>query len=252
MGKMMKADFGSQNKARREAWLEKTLARLPAGWRILDAGAGESQYKRCCRHLNYVAQDFGQYDGKGAGLGLQTGVWDNSKLDIISDITSIPEPDASFDAIMCVEVFEHIPAPILAIREFSRLLKPGGKLIITAPVCSLTHFAPYYFYNGFSRNFYETHLPAHGFAIDELEFNGNYFTYLGQELRRLRKMARDYAGARPIERWIVRGLAALLHGRIARFARRDQGSEELLCFGIHALSTKQAGEAGEPLKTGKV
>jgi len=150
---------GIKNQYNREAWLEKTLKQIPAGSRILDAAAGELRYKRFCTHLNYVAQDFAQYDGKGDGRGLHKGSWDKSNLNIISDITVIPEHDASFDAIMCVEVFEHLPEPIKAIQEFTRLLKPGGLLILTAPFCSLTHLPPYHFYTGFNRYFYEKHLP---------------------------------------------------------------------------------------------
>ncbi|MGA2913324.1 MAG: class I SAM-dependent methyltransferase [Methanoregula sp.] len=71
--------------------------------------------------------------------------FNTSNLDIVSENTSIPELDASFDAIMCIEVFEHLPEPILAIKEFSRLLKPDGHLILTAPFCCLTHMAAYYF-----------------------------------------------------------------------------------------------------------
>lgn len=117
---------GTQNQSNREAWLEKTLKNIPSGSRILDAGAGELKYKPLCQHLNYVSQDFAQYNGEGDGKGLQTGAWDQTKLDIISDITAIPEPDGSFDAVMCIEVFEHLPEPIKAIKEFSRLLKGGG------------------------------------------------------------------------------------------------------------------------------
>ena len=89
---------------------------------------------------------------------LQTKTWDNSKLDIVSDIIQIPLPDNSVDAIMCTEVLEHLPNPILAIKEFSRLIKPAGYLILTAPFASLVHFAPYHFASGFSRYFYEKHL----------------------------------------------------------------------------------------------
>ena len=146
---------GTQNEATRVAWIEQTLQKIPAGARLLDAGAGERQFERFCAHLRYVAQDFAQYDGQGDGTGLQTGSWDQSKLDIVSDIARIPEPDASFDAIMCTEVFEHIPHPAQAMAEFARLLRPGGWLLITAPFCSLTHFAPYHFYTGFSKYFYD-------------------------------------------------------------------------------------------------
>lgn len=131
---------GKSNKSNRDEWLKETLNKIPQGSRILDAGAGELQYKPLCGHLDYVSQDFAQYDGIGDDKGFQMGSWDQSKLDIISDITEIPEDDGSFDAIMCVEVFEHLPEPLKAIGEFSRLLKSGGHLVITAPFCSLTHF----------------------------------------------------------------------------------------------------------------
>ncbi len=141
--------IGLNNQATREAWLEKTLLKIPKGGKILDAGAGELQYKKFCKHLTYVSQDFGKYNGVGDGTGLQTKTWNQEKLDIVSDITSIPADKDSFDAIMCIEVFEHLKEPVLAIKEFARILKPGGFLIVTAPFCSLTHFAPYHFYTGF-------------------------------------------------------------------------------------------------------
>ena len=38
---------------------------IPRGYKILDAGAGELRFKPDCDHLQYVAQDFGQYEGTG-------------------------------------------------------------------------------------------------------------------------------------------------------------------------------------------
>jgi len=151
------------NMKNRDIWLEKALKEVLVGSRILDAGAGELRYKKFCDHLKYVSQDFAQYNGEGDSKGLQTGTWDQTKLDIISDITEIPEPDGSFDAIMCIEVFEHLPDPALAMKEFARLLKSGGQLIITAPFCSLTHFAPYHFGTGYNTYYYEHHLKKNGY-----------------------------------------------------------------------------------------
>ena len=133
----IKQDIGvSENEDNRNIWLAKTLANLPRGLRILDAGAGELRNKPLCKHLNYISQDICQYEGQGDSHGLHTGVWDTSKIDLICDIIDIPEPDASFDAILCSEVFEHLPDPLKALTEFRRLLKPSGKLIITAPFAS--------------------------------------------------------------------------------------------------------------------
>jgi len=228
---------GTRNKSTRDAWLESTLKEIPTGSRILDAGAGELQYKSLCSHLNYVSQDFAQYDGEGDGKGLQTGAWGQTELDIVSDITAIPEPDESFDAIMCIEVFEHLPEPIKAIKEFSRLLKPGGHLIITAPFCSLTHFAPYHFYTGFNRYFYEEHLSKNEFKIVDLVENGNYFEYLGQEVRRIPTVGENYTGKKPtlIQSLAIKVVLSMLEG----FTKADNGSSDLLHFGCQVYAVKK-------------
>ncbi len=228
--------FGGYNDKNREKWVAQKLAQVPAGYRILDAGAGELRYKKFCGHLNYVSQDFGQYEGEGNQKGLQTGTWNNSKIDIISDITSIPEPDASFDAILCVEVFEHIPNPILAIIEFQRLLKPGGVLILTAPFCSLTHFAPYHYYSGFNSYFYERFLPENNFKILELKENGNYFDYFAQELIRLPRVAKQYSFR--FMNLYIRLVQILLLPLLYFLSKKDKGSSEILTYGFHILAQK--------------
>lgn len=203
------------NEDNRQRWLQSTLSSLPKGWRILDAGAGQLRNKRFCEHLQYVSQDFGQYDGKGDGTGLQTGGWDTSRIDIVSDITQIPQPDASFDAILCSEVLEHVPDPIPALKEFGRLIRPGGKVILTAPFASLVHFAPYHFSSGFSRFWYEYHLPRAGFAIEELTANGDWFALWRQETLRLGSMARRHGDwAWPLGYAV--GAAGWLYSKIAR------------------------------------
>jgi ubiquinone/menaquinone biosynthesis C-methylase UbiE len=123
---------GLNNLSNREQWLETTLKSLPAGLTILDAGAGECPYKKWCSHLNYISQDFGQYEGTGED-GLQTGSWDNTKLDIVSDIIAIPLGDASVDVIMCTEVFEHIPNFKKSFSECYRVLNKDGEFLFTIP-----------------------------------------------------------------------------------------------------------------------
>lgn len=228
--------IGTRNLSNREMWLEKTLKQIPAGSRILDAGAGELEYKKYCSHLEYVSQDFCQYEGKGDEKGLQTEKWNTAQIDIVSDIVVIPEKDKSFDAIMCIEVFEHIPEPVKAIKEFSRLLKKGGFLILTAPFCSLTHFAPFHFYSGYNRYFYEHHLKEAGFEIMEIIPNGNYFSYLAQEIRRIPYCAERYALKKVslFTRLIIKIILFILE----RIEKNDKNSSEFLCFGYHVFARK--------------
>ena len=233
------SDVGTRNELARSDWLAKRLAAIPTGQRILDAGAGELQYAGLCTHLDYVSQDFGQYDGKGDAAGLQMKSWDNSKLDIVSDIAAIPVPDASFDAVMCVEVLEHIPHPTEAIAEFARIVRPGGTLVVTVPVSSLTHFAPYYFYNGYSRYYFEQVLPDAGFDITELWYNGNYFEAVAQELRRFETLRTTYAmQVRPAT--VLDKLAARRTlRRLAAMSAIDSGSAELSSHGIGVVAKRR-------------
>ncbi len=230
------ASVGRSNESTRRAWLESTLSSVPAGRSILDAGAGECQYAELCSHLRYVSQDFGKYEGSGSGAGLQTGQWNNSRLNIISDIAALPIKVHAFDVVMCTEVLEHVLDPGAVVRELSRVLKPGGTLILTAPFASLTHFAPFHFSTGFNRYFYEGALSRLGFRIDELAANGSYYEAIAQELRRLDDVVATYSNARMTR--YERLLRRLLLRRLDRHARLDQGSSELLAHGYHVRAIK--------------
>ena len=226
---------GTKNESTRDKWVEEKLRSLPEGTAILDAGAGEQKYRKFCGHMKYTSQDFCQYDGKGDGHANQTGSWDVSSIDIVSDITDIPCPDSSFGAILCTEVFEHIVSPESAVKEFSRLMKKDAVLILTALFCSLSHFTPYHYGTGFNRYWYEAILAKYGFAVTEMILNGNYFEYIAQEIRRLPAVAGKYSHSMGILSRIARIM--LLLG-LDRLSKKDCGISETLCFGYHVLARK--------------
>src|SRR5215470_19433637 len=45
-----------------------------------------------------------------------------------------PVPDASVDVIVSDHALEHVPYPLAALREWHRLLKPGGRAIVVTPI----------------------------------------------------------------------------------------------------------------------
>ena len=61
---------------------------------------------------------------------------DDYNPDYVGDITLTNEaiPDHHFDAVCCLEVLEHTVDPFAVIHELRRILKPGGVLLISAPV----------------------------------------------------------------------------------------------------------------------
>lgn len=66
--------------------------------------------------------------------------------DIVADVMSMPSvPDASYDAVICMAVLEHVPRPWDAVREMKRVLKPGGLLLLYVPFLSPYHAMPGYY-----------------------------------------------------------------------------------------------------------
>lgn len=230
MGKSM---FTNHNEQNRQLWLSKTLNSVPAGFRLLDAGAGECKNKKHCGHLAYVSQDFGEYTG-GGDEGVSQNAWDATQVDIISDITEIPEQDASFDVILCSEVFEHIPDPVSALAEFQRLLKPKGLLILTAPFASNVHMAPYHFSSGFSKYWYNHHLKKFNFDILELTANGTWYDVLLQETRRLPALERS----KKVKKWPLAYIPLFFLFLYFGFTLNSKRSD-LSCFGWHCIAQKQ-------------
>lgn len=173
--------------------------------------------------------------GRGApDEGLQTNGWDTTRIDLVSDITAIPASDASFDAILCSEVLEHVPEPTHALDEFTRLLRPGGKLILTAPFSSNVHMAPYHYCSGFSRYWYQHHLKLRGFEIVELIPNGDWYGLLLQEITRLGGLERQ----RGNWAWPLAYAYALL-GVLYYKLRGNKGAADLACFGRQCVAVKK-------------
>jgi SAM-dependent methyltransferase len=53
------------------------------------------------------------------------------------DIESMPFGDSTFQTVLCTEVLEHVPDPILALAEIHRVLRDGGVLIGSVPARSM-------------------------------------------------------------------------------------------------------------------
>lgn len=225
--------IGAMNSDNRHQWVADKISKIPDGESILDAGAGEMPFLKYCSHLKYSSQDFCQYDGVGNSKGLQTCSFQTSKIDIVSDITNIPVPDNFFDNVLCTEVLEHTRDPVSVVKELIRVLKPSGRLIITTPFCSLTHFAPYHFYSGFNKYFFQSFSDC--LQIEELSANGNFYEFLAQEINRLSFIANRYDKVK-INFW--GRLLSVAFLRLLSKCNKSNHSSELLCFGFHLYALK--------------
>lgn len=67
----------------------------------------------------------------------------NEKIDVFYDGKQVPFNDNYFDNVFCSEVMEHVFNPDESLLEINRVLKPGGKLLLTCPFVWPEHEAPF-------------------------------------------------------------------------------------------------------------
>jgi SAM-dependent methyltransferase len=99
---------------------------LASGQRVLDAGCG--RYLKFCKELSGIAFMVGidlepvlETDNQCAPFGLR------------GDIGKLPFPSSHFDMVISRSVVEHLEDPQQVFREFSRVLRPGGRVVIITP-----------------------------------------------------------------------------------------------------------------------
>lgn len=139
---------------------------------ILDAGAGSRPYERYFVHAQYESTDFEDIFHKPS----------KERHDFICSLDSIPRPDNYYDAIINTQVIEHVEYPQKMINEFYRVLKPGGKLFLTAPQGWGVHGAPYHFYN-FTLYGLGSLFRNAGFGINFIRPRGGIFWYLAKRIK---------------------------------------------------------------------
>lgn len=122
-----------------------TLKKLP-----LDFGQYELRYSTKGKLIAYSLADSGR-GKKALDVGCRDGYWSEELkkkgYDVVPcDIAPscphalvvdanerLPFCDNEFDLLWCSEVIEHLLDPAFTIQEFKRVLKPGGKLLMTTP-----------------------------------------------------------------------------------------------------------------------
>lgn len=67
--------------------------------------------------------------------------------DVLGFAEDLPFADNSFDALFSFAVLEHVKYPFIAAKEMTRVLKPGGKLAVSAAFLSPLHGYPHHYFN---------------------------------------------------------------------------------------------------------
>jgi SAM-dependent methyltransferase len=184
-GLMSRLSFAAQGKKPRptkiklspESVFETKLEQITAsGDRILDAGCGTGKF--CGMEFARKARC------QLVGIDLREDLNANSEMDfrVRSELNRLPFSDGSFDVVNCRLVIEHVDFPDAVLKEFYRVLKPGGRLAIFTP--NLLHYfgaaanlTPHWFHVWFNSR-------VRGFDNDDI-FPTRYRANTRRRLRKL-------------------------------------------------------------------
>lgn len=100
--------------------------------RLLDVGCGTKPYRKLFGVTDYVGLDIDSEPTRKRGAA-----------DVLYGGNQFPFADGDFDSILCNQVLEHVFNPDELLGEMHRVLKPGGKLLLTIPFVWDEHEQPY-------------------------------------------------------------------------------------------------------------
>ena len=189
-------------------WHELVIDRLGAiaGLDVLEIGCGRGGFTRWLALQSprlLIGADFSH-----VAVDLARGLVDNPSAKFqVADICRIPVKAESYDVVISCETVEHVLDPAASVRELYRVLRPGGRLILTTP----NYFNLLGLYRGYlravGRRYTEHGQPVNnftsiprvrswlsraGFRLVEVTSLGHYIPWPGR--RPIRVLALDDSG----------------------------------------------------------
>lgn len=150
-------EYSDPTTPQRQALLSRHVADLPQGAAILDAGCGRGEFCAYFKSIGFAP----------SGIDLSATVITYARAEHpgipfrIGEIESLlPDEEGKYDCVFSSEVIEHLFDVGSYLQSINRLLKPGGRYILTTP------------YHGFVKNV----------MIDVLNY-GQHYDPLGQHIR---------------------------------------------------------------------
>lgn len=156
--------------------LLRQVAPLAKG-RLLDVGCGQKPYEEI---FTPFVQEYVGIEHE-ATFALTQASSNGKRPDYTYDGRTLPFDDDSFDTVLNVQVLEHTPQPLALMKEMARVLKPNGKLILSAPFQFRMHEQPhdYFRYTVFGL----TSLCAEvGLKVESVHHQGSLWSVLAHKL----------------------------------------------------------------------
>lgn len=142
-------------------WIVRNFLHGVTGQRIAEIGAGDGGVIQLLREHNDVV-----------GLDIsETGIANLEQIGIEAALVDIscerlPFDDGGIDVFMMFEVFEHLKNPQNAVEELQRVVKPGGKILLSIPNPRTGH--PYLYPALFGFRAFGRYLANNGFTVNRV------------------------------------------------------------------------------------
>ena len=109
------------------------MSTMLGGKHVLDIGCGEQEIR------SYLSADTIYY---GLDYYETATHWYNTRPDVYGDAQALPVANGSVDAVLLMDVLEHLPRPEACLEEIGRVLRPGGCCVVQVPFLYPIHDAP--------------------------------------------------------------------------------------------------------------
>jgi SAM-dependent methyltransferase len=135
----------------------------------LDVGCGERPYSSLFSAASYIGLDV-EASGRPGAMKRQDVTYDGERL---------PVRSGSVDGVLCTQVLEHVGRPESFVSELARVLRPGGRMVLSVPLFWQEHEAPYDFFRYTSYGV-RALLDRHGFEVIEIKKSSGAIEALAQ------------------------------------------------------------------------
>jgi SAM-dependent methyltransferase len=140
--------------------------------RMLDVGCGDKPWERT--FAPHVTEH----------VGLERSGVRRSRADVLYDGGRMPFAAAEFDTVLCNQVLEHVPDPRALWADMTRVLRPGGRLVVTVPFSFRLHAEPDDYWR-FTPHALRRLCDESGLAVEVLEPRGGLWLVIGHKLAAL-------------------------------------------------------------------